>query len=152
MVLDFTAFYEQEFDRVYKATWLLARDEELAAEATQEAFARAWARWRRLSTKDWLRGWLIRTAANEVRDRSSRRHEVETSVEATMPPPTAALMDLRAALARLPARRREAMVLFYIGDLSIQAVAEVMGTSEGTVKAHLSQGREALRSDLEERG
>ena len=64
-----------------------------------------------------------------------------------MPPPTAALMDLRAALARLPARRREAMVLFYIGDLSIHGmqlchflITKKDGTSEELGDLTLSFG------------
>src|SRR3712207_8156484 len=38
--------------------------------------------------------------------------------------------------------QRQAVVLFYVGDLSIRGVADAMAISDGTVKAHLSQARE----------
>jgi RNA polymerase sigma-70 factor (ECF subfamily) len=64
---------------------------------------------------------------------------------------TSEIIDLRRALRYLPQRQRQAVVLFYVGDLSIYEVANLMGVSDGTVKAHLSQGREALRKRLETR-
>lgn len=149
--LTFSDFYSSEFPRVYRAAWLLARDDDAALEATQEAFAKGWARWRRLAHNNWAIGWVITTALNEVRDRSRRRprtSELEKDAPSTH---EASFVDLRNALRKLPVRRREAIVLFYIGDLSVQAVAEAMNLSEGTVKAHLSQGRATLRGLLEVR-
>jgi RNA polymerase sigma-70 factor, ECF subfamily len=131
---------------------LLGRDEDVALEATQEAFAKAWARWRRLRDEEWIVGWLVKVALNEVRDlsrRAARRNATERQPE--RPQVDADLLDLRVALLQLPRRRREALVLFYITDLSITSVAHVMDVSVGTVKAHLSQGREALRLRLEDR-
>ena len=57
---------------------------------------------------------------------------------------------LQAALARLPARQRAALALFYLADLSIAEVAEAMATRPGTVKSLLSRGRVALRAQLVE--
>ena len=148
--LDFSELYEREFARVYRATWLLGRDEDGALEATQEAFAKAWARWHRLGDKEWIVGWLIKTSHNELRRSARKRSDDETEGQYS-DVALAPVLDLRSALGRLPARRRQALVLFYIGDLSVSAVAEVMDTSEGTVKAHLSQGRAALKELLEDR-
>lgn len=148
-LLDFSDLYAGEFSRVYRAAWVLARDEEVALEATQEAFAKAWARWRRLKDKDWVVGWVITAALNEAKDLSRKRptHIRATNRTASNADPD--LIDLRSALRELPARRREAIVLFYVADLSIRSIADVMNLSEGTVKAHLSQGRAALRGLLE---
>jgi RNA polymerase sigma factor (sigma-70 family) len=54
-----------------------------------------------------------------------------------------------AAVARLSARQRAVVVLTYWDDRSIDQVAEVLGTSEGTVKKHLARARRSLRSMLE---
>jgi DNA-directed RNA polymerase specialized sigma24 family protein len=43
------------------------------------------------------------------------------------------------------------MVLYYLGDLPIPVVADLMGITEGAVKAHLAQARAALRPMLEVR-
>lgn len=147
--LNFEDFYAHEFQRVYRAVWLMSGDEQAVADATQEAFARAFARWRRLADKEWAAGWVITTATNILRRRRppSPAADVDAEVEA----PAAAAVDLQRALRRIPARQRKAIVLYYVGDLSVHSVAELMGVSDGTVKAHLAQGRDTLRGLLEVR-
>lgn len=56
----------------------------------------------------------------------------------------------RSALARLPARQREAVVLRYYADLSESDMAETMGVSVGSVKTHLHRAMKALASSLGE--
>lgn len=53
-------------------------------------------------------------------------------------------LDLLAALARLPARQRAAVVLRYWADLDIAETARVLGVTEGTVKSSSSKGLAAL--------
>jgi RNA polymerase sigma-70 factor, ECF subfamily len=146
--VNFEDFYRMEFPRVYRAAWVSARDEHDALDATQEAFGRAFARWSRLRRRDWAAGWVITTALNLVKRRAPRQSPV-VDRRSHEPPSASDAVDLRRALAKLPARQREALVLYYIGDLPVAAVAELMGVSDGTVKAHLAQGREALRGLLE---
>jgi RNA polymerase sigma-70 factor, ECF subfamily len=148
--LDFEDFYRAEFPRVYRASWLFARDVDNALDATQEAFGRAYSRWTRLQKEEWAAGWVISTAVNVLKRRRRRAPQEQVDppeVEAS----TSEIIDLRRALRDLPQRQRQAVVLFYVGDLSVYEVANLMGVSDGTVKAHLSQGREALRKRLETR-
>lgn len=49
----------------------------------------------------------------------------------------------------LPERQRQAVVLHYLVDSPLVAVADAMGISEGAVKAHLFKARAALRGRLE---
>jgi RNA polymerase sigma factor (sigma-70 family) len=144
----FDEFYRLEFGRVYRAAWFLARNEHDAREAAQEAFARALARWRRLQNEDWAVGWVITTALNLLR-RQRREVPLDEHNDGDVAAPSGNAIDLQRALRKLPRRQREALVLFYVGDLSINAVANHMGVSEGTVKAHLSRGRDTLRAGLE---
>ena len=53
------------------------------------------------------------------------------------------------ALAALPARRREAIVLRYWLGLSEAEIAAAMGISAGTVKSQVSRGLAALGRTLE---
>jgi RNA polymerase sigma factor (sigma-70 family) len=57
--------------------------------------------------------------------------------------------ELLAALATLPPRRREAIVLRYWLDLPEREIATAMGVSAGTVKSHVSRGLDALGEALE---
>jgi hypothetical protein len=45
----------------------------------------------------------------------------------------------------LPAKYREAMILYYFHEMDLSAAAATMGLPEGTMKARLSRGREILR-------
>jgi RNA polymerase sigma-70 factor (ECF subfamily) len=57
-----------------------------------------------------------------------------------------------AALARLPAPFREAVVLRDLEELSYQEIAEVLATRIGTVRSRIARGREQLRTLLEASG
>ncbi len=54
-----------------------------------------------------------------------------------------------AALCALPPRQREALVLFYYGDMCEAQIASVMGISHGSVKTRTASALGALRSILE---
>ena len=62
---------------------------------------------------------------------------------------TADRVDVLAALHMLPFRQRQATVLFYWADLPTPAIAQLMGLSEGAVRAHLTHARTTLRKTLE---
>lgn len=155
-MLTFTNAYEQNFDAVYRASLAFCGDPDVAFDATQTSFEKAFVRWGRLGDHPWLQGWLVRTAMNECR-RLSRKRSSVASLEAVGPirahrstegPYEDDHVDIVRSLRALPYRQREATVLFYLVDLSIPAVAELMQLSEGAVRAHLAQSRRRLRGAL----
>jgi len=50
---------------------------------------------------------------------------------------------------RLPVRQRQVVVLRYFDDMSVEAVADVMGCSVGTVKSQSAKGLSKLREALQ---
>jgi len=56
---------------------------------------------------------------------------------------------LAAALAKLPATQRRALVLYHLGQLTVGEIAEQEGVAEGTVRSWLSRGRAALAARLD---
>jgi RNA polymerase sigma factor (sigma-70 family) len=146
----FLELYQREFPAVYRAAFVLSGDRDLAEEATQEAFARALARWNRLGEASWVAGWVTTTALNLV-----KRHKRRAPDQTTVPRPADdtgqdldASVDLWRAVRLLPRRQREAVALHYLMDLSVQDSATAMGCSEGTVKAHLSRARASIEREL----
>lgn len=149
--LTFEAFYLAEFDRVLDSAFAFSGDRDAATDATQEAFARAFARWRRLSRQEWAGGWVTTTALNVLRRRFRDAVRSQPPVERATSPDSHGRVDLLRGLQALPVRQRQAAVLFYVADLPLHAVAEAMGVSDGAVKSHLARAREGLRVTLEER-
>jgi RNA polymerase sigma-70 factor (sigma-E family) len=137
------------FRCAYRVAFRLLGDREDATDVAQEALARASVRWSRL-----LRGgdptpWVVRVAANLALDRW-RRRRVAARVAVVMPSSTSLpeRVDLQRALAALPRRQREVVVLRYVADLPEADVARALGCSVGTVKTHASRGLAALRVAL----
>jgi RNA polymerase sigma-70 factor, ECF subfamily len=149
--LRFEDFYASEFDRVFDSAYSYCGDFHAALDATQEAFARAFARWWRLSRQNWAGAWVTTTALNVLR-RTYRNAALERHTRqnrrASDP---GQRIDILGALRSLPTRQRQAATLFYIADLPLSVVADAMHLSEGTVKAHLARARDHLRQSLEER-
>jgi RNA polymerase sigma-70 factor (ECF subfamily) len=150
VLAEFEDLYRSEFAQVFRAVFMVTGDRELAGDITQEAFKRAYASWRRISGRAWTGGWVMTTALNLAKKRS---REIPSD-----PAPAGATngefgtrVDVVAALRRLPRRQRHVVVMYYIGDFPIGVIAELLEMREGTVKAHLAQGRAALREMLEVR-
>lgn len=149
----FEDFYRREQPAVYRAAYLATGSRDAALDATQEAFKRAWIRWLRLRRHPWAGGWVMTTALNLCRRANRERNRGRTRVVddrlGSAPGPGADRVDVQRALAALPFRQREAAILFYLGDLPVATVAQLMGVSEGAVKAHLHAARAKLRASLE---
>lgn len=128
-----------------------------ADDVLQEAVLRAW---RYRSSFDPTRGtpqaWLLRIVADRAAHLPSRSPaavnlpQVGWSVRgAAAVTDVVADLDLDRAVQALPERQRRAVSLYYFLDLSVAAVAEVMGCADGTVRATLAAARTNLRRQLE---
>lgn len=142
----FEGFYTFSFPRVFRGVYALTRDRDIAEEATQEAFARALVRWPSLRSQSWAAGWVMSTALNHAR-RMKRRRNPPPAEQATYEMmDVAGNVDLWSTIRSLPFRQQQAVVLHYLEDLPIHAVARLMRCREGTVKAHLGRARKTLVS------
>jgi RNA polymerase sigma-70 factor (ECF subfamily) len=149
----FDEFFGNHFDAVARALTLATGSREVAADATQEAFTKAYARWRRVRHMERPDGWVYVVAMNIARRRLARERRPVTPepVPATDPVGgVATMLSVREAIATLPERQREAVVLRYLADLPLADVADAMSCAVGTVKATLHQALRALRVEFEE--
>lgn len=153
MVEGFVAWYEREHERVFASLCALSGDADAAADATDEAFARAYLHWDRVAAMASPGGWTYRVALHALRTamrRGRRRRDAEQRAAASFVAPEDDI-ELWAVVATLPERQRTAVVLRYVADLTEADIATAMSVRRGTVAATLHQARlrlaEALRDD-----
>jgi RNA polymerase sigma-70 factor (sigma-E family) len=127
-------------------------------DVAQEAFVRLHRRSRTLRDAHASVGYLRTTVVNLSRSRV--RHLAVVRRNSPVPSPDAESAEHQAvrredarelvvALGQLSTRHREALVLRYWLDLSEAEMADAMGVSRGTVKAHVSRGLDALATIME---
>jgi RNA polymerase sigma-70 factor (ECF subfamily) len=165
--LAFRVLVERHIGLVRRLAMNVLRDELEAEDAAQEAFVAAWrnrAGWRPEAK---FTTWLYRIAMNKAidayRSRKPTPQPQETisrlldgEVRAAESPVQHSGLErqqlsgaLRKALARLPATQQRAMELFYYEDMEVARIAEVMLTSEQSVRALLKRARQAMKQRLQ---
>jgi RNA polymerase sigma-70 factor (ECF subfamily) len=149
--------FDTHHERLFRLACRLSSDREEARDLVQEAFLRAARQPGSVPDGDQPgEAWLVRTLVNLCRDRW-RRLEVRSRVHAAMkkedgtehPEPAAVIRaTVRAALEKLPPRRRAAIVLHELDGLPVREVARLLGIGEVTVRWHLLAARRELAGVL----
>jgi RNA polymerase sigma-70 factor (ECF subfamily) len=124
-------------------------DEQLAADAVQDAFVGVVRNRRSLRRRAALEAYVWRSVVNAARDRRALNME-EAPEEAVAPDPVDVDERVRAAIAALPERQRLVLFLRYFADLDYRGIGRVMGVRPGTVAASLTAARAAVKASLEE--
>lgn len=148
--------YAGHYARLVRLAVLLLRDQGLAEDVVQDAFVAVHQRWRRIDQGN-APAYLAKSVVN--RSRSALRHRTVVAKHQPEPPPDAAPADTRLyatarreavldALAQLPTRQREVLVMRFYLDFSEREIAQALGISQGAVKSHASRGSASLRQSL----
>lgn len=150
---DFDMFYAGSIRRVTSYLHAVTGSRLEAEDAVQEAYARAWQRWDKVSGYGDPEGW-VRTVAYRIavstwrkamtRAAAHRRHGVPDDPPGLSPD----YIAIVAALRRISAVQRQAIVLYHLVGLSVDEISRETGVPAGTVKARLSRGRHALAGHL----
>jgi RNA polymerase sigma-70 factor (sigma-E family) len=128
----------------YRVAFRILGDRATAEDIAQEALARAYQHWSRISA--YRQAWIARVAGNLAIDQIRRRRpQLQAAQQSDAEVILIERLDLQRALLGLPKRQRDAVVLRYIADLSEADVATLLGCSPGTVKSHLNRGTSRLR-------
>ena len=162
-----TELYAAHWTGLVRLAWLLLRDDLLAEEVVQDAFIAVHRRWDTIRDHQAAAAYLRRAVVNGAR--SGLRHRgveeryvareqqggavaharhTEASAEdrALQSESTTTMIG---ALGRLPQRQREVLTMRYYLDLSEAEIADALGISPGSVKAHAHRGLATLRDRME---
>ena len=145
--------FAAEYPSVLRTIRVIVGDGEVAREVTQEAFVQLFIHWRKVSGYDRPGAWVRRVAIRlAVRERARAARLPMSGLDGGGEPAdgVASGLDLAQALRLLPACQRAAIVLHYLDDLPVRAVADALGCRESTAKVHLHRGRARLAALLRE--
>jgi RNA polymerase sigma-70 factor (sigma-E family) len=151
--------YSTHYRPLVRLATLLVRDTATAEDVVQDAFTALRAAWQRLGDAEQALAYLRQAVVN--RSRSVLRHRAVPGGNPQQVPPgppgaghgPPGLLEqpaARAALAGLPDRQREAIMLRYDAGLSEGEIAAAMGISRGAVKSHTARGLSALRAAVDQ--
>jgi RNA polymerase sigma-70 factor (sigma-E family) len=149
---EFADFFRASWEPCLRAVLAVAGSPQQAEDQVAEAFAKAWASWRKVRRHPAPKAWVVRTALNAGASwwRRRSRELPLADHDVTAPGDLGDGLDdsLLTALRRLPPRQREVIALRIFLDLDNDTIAGQLGIEAGTVRMHLSRGVMALRRQL----
>lgn len=154
--------YDRHRRLVYRTALAICNDPEAAADLLQDVFLRLHRFADRVDPQRPLEPWLYRVTANQAYTWVKRHHRWTQPLEEIAEwlssgvknsPQYIAEQDdeskrIQAAIAKLSLSQRVVVVMYYINDLSLHEIAEILEIPEGTVKSRLHYGRNALKNHL----
>ena len=155
-------FVDMYNERIYLYMRRLGHNRQVSEDLTQESFLQAWQHIGQLRNGKALNSWLYRIASN-VSKLHWRQHKGRDSasiegIGIDVPEHDEAGFDkvehyeqlgrLKNAVASLPIKLRQAIVLHYMQQLTIAEAAEAAGIRQGTFKSRLNRALETLRKQV----
>lgn len=149
----FDEFYRDTSARMVRYGYAIVGDLGDAQDVVQEAYTRAWRHWRTVADHPAPEAWVRLTVNRLATDRWRRLSGWRAALIRTGPPEPAAppgetSVLLGSALRKLPMNLRQAVVLFYLYDMSVNDIAAETGVAVGTVTSWLRRGRLELAAIL----
>jgi RNA polymerase sigma-70 factor (ECF subfamily) len=126
-----------------------------AEDVFQEVFIRLIRSLAKIENEEHLRYWLVRATVNRCKSlfaSANKQREYPTEI---LPEPASDISEQQLhtpaidALQTLPEKYRTPIHLFYIEDLPIANIAQILNCSVGTIKSQLSRGRKMLKLAVE---
>lgn len=166
----FEEIYRRYDRRIYNTVLQIVRNDDDAADITQESFVRAYRSLKNLRSDEAFTSWLFRIAINLSRNHlRSRPHfrmesldeyatsedgDHELQIPDSTHDPARAVESgemqatVRRAVAQLSAAHREVITLHHLEGMRVDDIARILNCSVGTVKSRLSRARDELKRKL----
>jgi RNA polymerase sigma-70 factor (ECF subfamily) len=156
-VEDFARLYQTSYRKIFLTIKSIIGDADAAEDCTQDAFLQAfrkWATWEPIAPAE---AWVMFIAKNNAISwfRKQRIRTVDEVVKRLGPPKIGIdpqdcvdASDIGAAIASLPPKQSEALILRYYHGHSNRDISRALGIPERTVASRLSVAREHIRTQL----
>ena len=150
---------EQYQTDLLRMCYLYLHDAELARDAVQETYLKAYRALDNFRGECGEKTWLIRIAINTCRDmhRSAWFRHTDRRVTPDMLPVSSGKAeekdeDVLLSVMALPVKLRETVLLYFYQNMSVKEIAETLKLSSSAVSARLDRAKKKLRAALEGRG
>ncbi len=154
----FTEIYNENSDSILRLCYIYLKDRELAQDATQETFLKAYRKlysFKELSSVNtWLTSIAINTCKNIIRNSKYSKTDIPLS-EAEYQLRCALadndeILSLSEAVCALPNEFKEVILLRYYRDLPIKSIAKALSLPQTTVNYRLLKAKSLLKDTLKE--
>ena len=151
--VEFEDVYRRELHTMVALGTSLTGSREAGVDLAHEAMLRAYRSWSKVRAMDRPGAWIRRVLINLAIDWHRRSGRERRAVARIAPAPPVELADpvstcFWAAVRALPERQRAAVALYYLEDLGVDQIAEILEVSAGTVKTSLFKARRSLERAL----
>jgi RNA polymerase sigma-70 factor (ECF subfamily) len=151
---EFGSFFRSHYVPLVRAFCVLTADRAEAEDLAQEALARAYERWDRVSTMESPSGYVYRVGVNLNRHRIRHlavraRRTLALRRDAVSGDTPELRVELAEAIASLPRGQREAFMLVECLGWTAEEAAPILGLAPASVRSRLHRARAALRDRLE---
>jgi len=138
--------------------YVYLRDRELAKDAVQESFLKAYRGLEDFRGESSEKTWLIRIAINtckNIRRSAWMRHHDRRITPEELPqaavPSEEGDRGIMCDIMQLPAKLKEVILLYYWQDMNVNEIADALGVAQSTVSRRLKRARDKLRDVLDGR-
>ncbi len=151
---------ELHTEQLFRIAYYYTKDLQIAEDIVQDVFIKFYHHQKYYEERGEMKAYLARMTINKCKDylkswayrKITFQHKFfakqKTVLQDTLiRHDEQALLD--EAILRLPIKQREAIVYFYLEEMAIKEIAELLAIPEGTVKSRLKKGKELLKVDLQ---
>lgn len=139
--------------QLYVTAKSILRDDQNCADALQESIVKAFSNIKTLKKNSYAKTWLIRILINEcyniIRKNAVYVSLEDTQMESIPVDETEDYSELYMAVNTLKDELRIPVILYYIDELSIREIAQILEISEGAVQKRLARARGKLKRSID---
>lgn len=154
----FTEIYNSNADSITRLCYLYLKDRELAQDATQETFLKAYKKLNSFKEQSNINTWLTSIAINTCKNiiRNSKYIKTDVTLEEVEYQLKSSVCDsdetlsVSEAVASLPRQYKEAILLRYYRDLPIKDISKILSIPQTTVNYRLLKAKALLKDTLKE--
>ncbi len=154
----FTWLVNEYQGMLLRMCYVYLRDQEMARDAVQETFLKAYRALNSFRGESNVKTWLIQIAINTCKSmqrsawlRYHDRRLTPEDIPQTVMMPQEEDMDVMCDIMQLPSKLKEVIMLYYWQDMNVSEIAHSLGVAQSTVSRRLQHARDKLHDVLDRR-